>query len=178
MKIVLWIVGIIVVLVLGFLLYMGAFSPVKVSQEKVQPFFMAYEDYVGEYKNVMPVFEKVNKHLISKGIKPTKGVGVYLDDPKTVAKDKLRSMIGYMITDADIKTLKPFAKEFKIQKVMFDKAIVAEFPLKNQLSILLGITKVYPTMSKYLVANKLKGGPVAEIYDMNINKIIYVMQLL
>ena len=55
--------------------------------------------------------------------------------------------------------------------------VVAEFPIRNSFSYVIGPTKVYPAIYKYLKKNGLKSaGPGIEIYDATAKKIYFLMR--
>jgi hypothetical protein len=52
--------------------------------------------------------------------------------------------------------------------------VVTEFPNKGKVSVVMGIFKVYPAISKFVEAKGMnEEGSVMEIYDMPNSKIIY-----
>lgn len=60
-------------------------------------------------------------------------------------------------------------KEYPISK-----SVVAEFPYKGKMSIILGIFKVYPKLSAYINEHKYASTPIMELYDQPNEKIEYI----
>jgi len=171
----LWLVLIFVVIMLGFWAYIGGFSTPKVSEQIIGPYTIAYQPFVGPYKDCGPVFETVYQSLKNKGIATTVGLGIYYDDPSQVAADKLRSDLGCVIEPKDVKTI---GKELKVKTLLKTRAIVAELPLRHSLSMMVGPMKAYPALVKYQQANNLKIiAPPYEVYDMSGGKILYIMPI-
>jgi len=52
-----------------------------------------------------------------------------------------------------------------------------EFPYKSQLSVIAGVMKVYPELTKYVLANNIPMSEIMEIYDRTAKKIFYVMPI-
>lgn len=57
-------------------------------------------------------------------------------------------------------------------------SMVAEFPIKNSVSYMAGVIKVYPALKKYMIAKGYSSEvPVMELYDMVAKKIYYVIEI-
>ena len=168
---------VIILLIVGYLYYLGLFSKVEFKESNIGPFLVVYDTHLGDYSKVGPVMDKVYKSLKNDGIVTSRGFGMYYDDPKTVPADKLRSEVGSIIEEKDIKILSKFGKKYKSKIIKKSDVIIAEFPFKNQLSIIVGVIKVYPVMSSYIKGKNLKMAPIIEIYDMPNQKILYIMQI-
>lgn len=177
LKVLFWAIVLIAVLAVSLLWYLGAFSSIKVVEKEMGPFVMAYESFVGPYQNTPPVFEKVQKILTDADIKSTKGLGVYYDDPSKVAQDKLRSDCGAIIEPQDLSKLVKVRKELKVKVLPKRMCLVAEFPLKNQLSMIIGIMKAYPAIAKIAAEKKYKMTASMELYDMPAKKTLYIMEI-
>lgn len=102
---------------------------------------------------------------------------VIYDDPKTTPKEKCRSFVGNIIEQKDCDKIKFIeAKGLKIDSIPNEQDIVAEFPLKNMISYMIGPMKVYPEFSKYIIEKKYKPTLSFEIYNNTEKKIVFVMQ--
>ncbi len=177
LRVILWIVVVLVLALVLFLAYMGYFGNVQVSEQKMGPYTIAYESYMGEYKNTGTIFNKVNTLLKSASIESSVGLGIYYDDPSKVAKDKLRSECGSVISDKDAGKASKLDKMLKVKRIDAKQCMVVEFPLKNMMSIILGTMKAYPELGKYAQAKGYKMSLSYEVYDMKANKIFYVMEI-
>ncbi|MFA6169637.1 MAG: hypothetical protein WC772_02560 [Candidatus Margulisiibacteriota bacterium] len=179
-KIILWIVAILLVAIVGWLYYMGFFSTLKVTEKAVGPYTLVYEDYTGPYSNTGPVVQAVFDRLAKDGIKPIDGFGIYLDDPSKVKASQLRSQVGCVLADKDLKAFKKVAKKYKVLKLAKMMGITTEFPIKNNLSYMIGPMKAYPAIMKYMTEKKIANeqiGTCLEYYDMAGMKITFVFQL-
>ena len=64
--------------------------------------------------------------------------------------------------------------DYKIKTLAQGEYIVARFPFKGKMSVMIGIMKVYPAIDKYVKENGYsEKGPIAEIYDMPNKMIVY-----
>lgn len=179
MKIIKWLLIILVIIVLviaGFLAYMGMFGTLKVSEREIGPFDYVYERYVGEYKNTGMVFSLLYDQLKKDGISTANGLGIYYDDPVKVAKDKLRSDCGIVIQGKDLAKLTGLKQRYNVGHLPKKVCVIVEFPLINQLSLMLGPAKGYPALTKYAQEHNYKMTQPMEFYDMPGGKILYFME--
>ena len=173
MRKILSIIVFIVLLALAFLAYMGFFGEVTVTEREVGPYTFTYEEFVGDYAKTGPVFKEINKTLRKNGIETTKGLGIYYDDPQVILKDELKSKVGAIVTEEQAFQIDDRGLKYKIMTVDKFDAIVVEFPLKNAISIAIGVNKAYPALSEYMEENGYKSAPAYEVYDYDEGKIIY-----
>ncbi|XDD49840.1 GyrI-like domain-containing protein [Leptospira sp. WS92.C1] len=155
-----------------FLFYMGAFDDVQIKEEIRGPFYVLYHERIGDYRNVGITFETLQKELPEKGIRDYKLFAIYLDNPNEVPKEKLRSEAGAIFFEPLSKVPEGLSIEFKTRTILSKKYLIAEFPLKNFLSIFLGIFKVYPKLFEACEEKgcDLKGKASLEIYEPLIEK--------
>jgi len=180
MKILKWILiiaAVIVVLLVAFLAYLGAFSPMKAYEDKMGPYTIAYESFTGPYAKTGPVFEKVYNALKAEGIATTRGLGIYYDDPSKVPADKLRSDCGIVIEDKDRAKFSRVRRKFKVKKVRKKDCVVVEFPIRNTLSYMIGPMKAYPALMKYAEQKGYDWGMSYELYDEPQGKVFFVMEI-
>lgn len=164
------------VICLGFLVRSGLFAEIKITKEKVEPIMFAYNVSIGPYKKTAAVMDRIYDTLLGeKGVPTTRGFGLYFDKPGTVPDEKLRSIAGCIIEKEHQSKLLAPSKKFGTGIIPETNAIVARFPYKGKLSIILGVSKVYPELEKYLAANKINSGPVMEIYDSEKSIISYII---
>lgn len=137
-----------------------------------------YEEFTGAYKDTGPVFDRVYKALQKEGINTTRGLGIYFDDPRKVAEEKLRSHCGSIIEEKDLPKFEKVKAKFKVVTIKKSKSVFVEFPIKTALSYMVGPMKCYPALSKYV---KEKGygmsGNAYELYDMPAKKTFYVFPI-
>ena len=180
MKVLKWLIILAVVAIgafIGFMSYMGMFSRPIISERNMGPYTVVYEEYTGSYQNMGKVFETLNKEMKEEGIDFSRGLGVYLDDPRKVSPDKLRAQGGIIIEDKDQPKVPELKKKYKVMEINTAPCVVIEFPIKNNLSYMFGPIKNYTLLQKYFELKNYQPGKVYEIYDMPNKKIFYVMEI-
>jgi preprotein translocase subunit SecF len=174
MKTVLIILAILVVLIIAVYAYYGGFSKISFRIENQGGETIVYENLTGDYMQSAKVGNSIYYTLLNdEKIATTKGIGIYYDDPKKVAKEKLRSEHGCIIENVDSTTLARLAEKYQVKTLPQSEFVVTEFPFKGKLSVLLGLMKVYPALEKYYKEHGYIESPVTEIYDVPNKKIIY-----
>jgi DNA gyrase inhibitor GyrI len=93
--------------------------------------------------------DTVYQVLSGVGILSATGLGIYYDDPAVVSGENLRSDVGAIVIGQDI-TKVPQSDEIKIKNIGGKQSIVAEFPIKNSVSYMAGVIKIYPILKKYM----------------------------
>ncbi len=174
LKITLIILAVLVVLLLAVYVYYGGCKKIGFNIENQGGEIIVYENVTGDYSQAPEISDKVYYALLNEEkIETTKGIGIYYDNPKNVAKDKLRSEIGCIVENADSVTLSKLSEKYQVKRVPQGEFVVAEFPFKGKLSVLLGIMKVYPALDKFCKEQGYVESPITEIYDMPNKKIVY-----
>jgi hypothetical protein len=174
---ILLIIGILVIAIVGFLAYLDFFSTIKVEEKEIGEYTIAGIEIVGPYSKVGQYIGDVDKKLKELGINSSKGFGIYYDDPKITPKEKCRSFVGNIIDKKDFDKIKFIPSiGLKIDSIPKINAITAEFPIKNNMSYMIGPMKVYPVISKYMMDKKYKSSSSIEIYDRVEKKITFIMQ--
>jgi len=172
-----WILlGLLVVLALINRWYLGGFTKLEVKEQPMGPYTIAYVNFVGEYGKVWPSMTQVYDVLSGAWITSLTGVGIYYDDPAVVSWANLRSDIGAVIAIQDIKTLAK-NKDIQTKTLPAGKKMVVEFPMKNTLSVMIGVMKVYPVITKYMKEKWYKAVPMTELYDSAAKKIYYMADI-
>jgi len=173
-KIILIILAVLAVLFLVIYAYYGGFTKVSFRIENQGGEIIVYENVTGDYSQTTKVSDRIYYTLLNdEKIETTKGIGIYYDNPKTVAKENLRSEIGCIVENADSATLTILPEKYQVKTLPQSEFIVTEFPFKGKLSILFGIIKVYPALNKFCEEKGYAESPITEIYDVPNKKIIY-----
>jgi effector-binding domain-containing protein len=177
-----WILIFLAVIVAGiaaFLSAMGFFNTLKVSQQIIGPYTLAYKEHKGPYQKIGPVFNEVNNILGKElNVQSSLGIGLYYDNPRTVAADMLRSEAAYVITETDPAKLDSIRAKLAVKDYPTTLCLTAEFPYKNMTSMFLGVIKAYPALMKYAKDNGINiGSPSLEIYDMSGGKITFAFPI-
>lgn len=174
MKATLSLLLLIIMVALLTLSYYGLFAKVSIVEQEVGDFWLLYEKHVGDYKEVGPVIDSLYSRLLGEdGITPSRGFGLYYDDPKKVDKKHLRSIAGCILDKDDEDKIDYLKMNYQIKKFPASKSVIVVFPYRGIPSIFLGLVKVYPKLSEYLAHKKYPPVPVMEIYDRPNEKIVY-----
>lgn len=172
------IVGVLLVLLFGLLVYYEAFSQVVISEKTIEPFWLVYETHIGAYRKSVTVMDKIYYDLLNKeSIETTRGFGLYYDDPKTTAKESLRSIAGCILENCHEGKIEELKKTYKIKQFLSSESVVVEFPYYGKLSVLVGIFKVYPKLNEYIKAKGYPQVPIMEVYDAPQKRIRYVASI-
>lgn len=178
MKMVILIIGaVLAVGVIGIIIFlgsMGMLGQLAVEKKAMGPYIHVYESFTGPYPETGKVFDKVYNELKAMDVDTTQGLGVYYDDPREVAKEKLRSDCGVVLQEKDQAQLETLKETFKVQTLEQKESIVATFPIKSNLSYMMGPMKAYPALTKYAEQNKLEIIKTYELYDVPNNVILFV----
>jgi hypothetical protein len=165
----------IIILLTGW--YMGYFDHINVAEKEEGGYKVIGVNVIGPYANVAKDMENVNKQIKDMGVVSTKGFGIYYDDPKMVSAEKCRSFVGNIIEEKDFELVSKLKPEgLQIDSIPKTKSLVAEFPIKNSLSYMIGPMKVYPELSKHMSEKGYETALSVEIYDIPNKKIIFMMQ--
>jgi hypothetical protein len=143
----------------------------------IGPYTLVYEEYTGPYSGTGKVIQRVYDGCTLEGVMTEKGFGIYLNDPKTTDPNKLRSEIGCVLEGKDLGKAWRLRRRFKIKEWRGSDCLVAEFPIRNNLSYMIGPFKAYPELNKAMIARKAKLGACMELYDMPARKTLYIFQL-
>ncbi|ULQ58893.1 GyrI-like domain-containing protein [Brucepastera parasyntrophica] len=174
MKIAIKIVAAILIIAAVFYGYFGGFAKITIRTLNQGGEILVYENVTGPYSQSAKVSDRIYYDLLDNdGIETTKGFGIYYDNPKNTAQDKLRSEVGCIIENADNTVTEKLREKYQVKQLPVENCAVAEFPLRGSFSIMMGIMRVYPAIEKYMREHKYNDGPVMEIYDVPEKKIIY-----
>lgn len=171
------IIGSLIVILSLFGWYIGCFSHIAIIEKEEGGYHVIGVNVTGPYSGIAKDMENVNGQLKAMGVAGKKGFGIYYDDPKIVPKQKCRSFVGYIIEEKDfniVSALKP--EGLTIDSIPKARSLVAEFPIRNSFSYMVGPMKVYPALSEYMNRKGYKSGLAVEIYDIPDRKIRFIMQ--
>lgn len=178
MNIVFTILGLIVALVAVYAYYGGSkkieFSIVETGGE-----VLIYEEIQGDYRQSREVGDKIYYSLLDEDkIETFKGFGVYYDNPQKIEQSKLRSEAGCILEEKDIDKLSYLENKYTIRTFPRKEYITTEFPYKGKMSVLIGVMRVIPTLTKYATENGYGDGAVMEIYDVPNHIILYRKEII
>ncbi len=167
-KIILFILGGLVLLILLAAFYFSLFSSVNISEKNTGGEILVYQERVGSYQQSGPALAKIFSDLKNNfGINCQIGLGIFYDNPQRVAAEKLRSDLACVLPGGDAGKLEKLqsSPSFKVKRNPVIKNVVARFPYRNPLSYVLGVIKVYPKISNYLVKHNYQPAPAVEVYN-------------
>ena len=172
------VIGVIAILSLIVLARYGLFYSVSVSEKNVGPYLLVYRTHIGDYKGVGPIISEIYDDLKNNySIEATKGFGLYYDNPQEVDKAKLRSIVGCIVEGRSVEDLKKVSNKYGVKEYPSSKSVVAEFPYKGKMSIIIGIFKVYPKLGSYIKEHKYTQTPIMELYDQPHKRIEYISSI-
>jgi hypothetical protein len=160
-----------------FLAWMGAFSEIEVRESTVGPMLLVYKTQQGNYRQTRGTVKQALRYLDGLGLKSTQGFGLFHDDPRVVPETELRSEAGAVLEVGEESNITQLPEAFASRIFPAQKSLTAVFPLKNFLSIYIGLMKAYPKLSKELEARGSKPGSAMEIYNSEAGTITYVFAL-
>ncbi|MBI3772546.1 MAG: GyrI-like domain-containing protein [Gammaproteobacteria bacterium] len=156
----------------------GLFASVSVSEKVVGPYLLIYKKHIGDYKNVGTVINELCSDLKNNySLAPTKGFGLYYDDPRQVDKAQLRSIVGCVVEGKTREELSKVSSKYGVREYPSSNSVVAEFPYKGMISIFIGIMKVYPALGAYIKEHRYNQTPIMELYDMQNERIEYISSM-
>jgi len=99
LKKILIIIAVIILIIVGYLGYSGFFASVNITEGEVGPYKLVGKEYLGDYRYSGERQDSIYKDLTAKGFELTIGFGIYRDDPKKIAVEQLRSMVGSVLPE-------------------------------------------------------------------------------
>lgn len=155
----------------------GLFTKVEVQTMETGPFSFAYLNHTGDYSTLYTKIDRVYYDLLDRGIDSQVGIGVFYDHVKdNISIYDQKSQGGYIISERDVEKVKAMG-EFKIKTLEKKRRVIAEYPLKSQMSIKAGAVKVYPKITQFMWDKGFEEGIAIEIYDTKNKKIVYMVEI-
>ena len=175
--------GAIVLLLLVFLVYNGAFQKLEVVRTKSEKYKLMGLYHQGSYQKIGEVFKKIAVGCEKLGWKDSTtdqitekdrvSFGVYFDNPQEKKEDSLRSFAGVQIftTEDSLAFMKQFpdAKYYEIQA---GNALVVEQNTPNMAAMIIAIMRAYPALHQYLNDHpkEIEAAKITQVYEMYVPK--------
>ncbi|KAG4102294.1 hypothetical protein H8356DRAFT_930776 [Neocallimastix lanati (nom. inval.)] len=172
---------------------LGFFYKINVIRDKVPKMTVAGIRFKGPYQNTGKPFNELEKKITEANIDVIY-IGLYFDQVQNVPADKLRSFVGAIIKNPDIKTLNKL-KEMELEIIEIeenDESLQAYYPyttikILEPFSMMFAPMRVYPAMTKYFEQHPEvfkssyddyngKNIPCLEIYDRVAGNTRYILQ--
>lgn len=155
------------VTLLVYIVYSGLLSDIIIitGSPPIKKITFAYKFIVGPYKNCGHVFTE--SHEIAPKL-PC--LGVFYDDPTEVPGPQCRCAVGSILSEGENKANENLLQRYEasgFNVFSFPEVthvVTTSFPLRTSLSIILGVKRVYPRLSRYIKERKLCAHPFIEIY--------------
>lgn len=136
---------------------LGAFLPVALESREAGPFLFVYRNHLGPYHGIVPVIQAVESWAKSAKEPCTLSFGEYLDDPRQVDEDRLRSRGGCIVSR------KPEGLPEGFESRVQEKRTWLTASFRGAPSI--GPFKVYPKAAEWIQDNGFRQeGPTIETY--------------
>jgi AraC family transcriptional regulator len=141
--------------------YLGFSREVQIEVGERGPLYLLYKNHLGAYHQIGPTITAAENWTNANNVLCPQTFGEFLDDPKTMDQDRLRSRAGCVL---DRKLNDP-PGDFVYEERPRQKYIIARFAGSPSI----GPFKVYPKVRKYIEDNRLKpsSSPVIEIYTIS-----------
>jgi hypothetical protein len=161
---IIWIVASLVLVVVGLLAWLGAFTSLTVNDSPQGGYVVMGYDYMGPFEKIGPVYERVVAKSDSLGISTDSLVGVYYSNPDEVAPDSLLSFVGVVVgkSDDDLGTL-DFGG-LRPERIPSGRALWIDFPYSSTLGMYIGIMRAYGALGEAATEAGLEPGWVYEVH--------------
>ena len=164
-----------VTIILWFLSYYWFFTPVQIFVVETGWEYVVYEEMKWSYNNSSNITNKIYYSLLNEDkIETFKGFWIFYDNPKNVKEEDLRSDVWSILEQKDWGKIPDLELKYKVKQIPRWTYVIAEYPIRWNLSYVLGVFKIYPALEKFSKENKLDNNvSITEIYDIPNEKIIY-----
>jgi DNA gyrase inhibitor GyrI len=165
MKKVLIILGVLLISGFAFLAYQGAFARIEVVQSTSPGYLVVGVDHTGPYEKIGPAFEQVSEACKEIGLLNTRMMGIYFDNPDSVAKEDLRALAAVVLSIPEDSTLFLSKKGFRTFTIPPGKCLAAEVKTGGMISMIIAAMKAYPALGEAAMKNS-NGRTVNHVYEV------------
>ncbi|MBD3279203.1 MAG: hypothetical protein GF390_00645, partial [Candidatus Pacebacteria bacterium] len=139
------------------------------------PMTIIFKEHRGSYYKTKQPMDEIYEGLLEMGVKTTKGVGIYYDDPAQTPVDQLRSDVGSILPEEYSNKLPKIKDKFEVKQYGRHQAVVVEFPARTMLSYMIAPMRVYPVINEVFQENGYDDFKMGiEIYDVPNKQITYI----
>lgn len=156
-----------------YIAYLGYFNPIRFERNSLPVSTAALLPFVGSYKDAVAKQLELFKLMQEAGLKSNKSCGIYLDDPKQVPAERLRSMVGMIVAKDEVEEFNALNSGAKLVNFEPEATLSTTFAYKSGISILLAINKIYGAYEKYLKRVGKARSSAIEIYDFERKKLFF-----
>ena len=159
-------VGIIAAGVLGYFLYMGAFTGVRIEEQDRPAIAFVYRDIAGsEMSLIGPTTDQLDTLLTRAGVASRKPLDIFYPDG--------RAEIGFAVDGASEAQLASLGAAAKSRVIPAQRYMTSSFPWTSSASYMIGYMKVDPALAKWRAAHHYKK---VEAFALNEGKTILYLQ--
>lgn len=136
----------ILLLIFVFLIFNGIFRSPEVVEKQVPGYQLMCMDFKGPYHEIGSTFELLTSKCNELGVKPDL-LGIYLDNPETVAEQDLRSKACVIVTNKvdSIKLAGVGCTPYQLPSGM---ALTVNWSYSNMIGMMIGIFKSYAALGE------------------------------
>ncbi len=164
-RILLWFVILLCTGTTGLLYYVGFFQTLEVQTGQEGGYLLGGFYHVGPYEQVGPTFERTLHVADSLGFPTDTLIGCYFNDPEVVPADSLESFVGALVASGDLAYVGNMDPgQLQLFPIYEGEALFVDFPRKNDLSMIVGVMRVYPFLTKEAAKRGFEVGQIYEIY--------------
>jgi len=140
--------------------YLGMNKPVEITQESRPAMSLLFKDHLGAYHQIGAALQEVEAWAFKNKLDCSLTFGEFLDDPKAVDQDRLRSRAGCLLKEPLTIPIEPYTYAEHPAR----QYVVARFNGAPGI----GPFKVYPRVLEYFEEHRLRqAAPVIEVYSIN-----------
>ncbi len=158
----------------GLAAWSGFFTTVEVKEKNAGPYGMIYLHHVGSYRHCYELKDSVKRELTRQDLPVDKAFILYHDNPINKAPENLESEVGCIVPTGDY-DMQKLPAGFQYRELNPGHSMLVEFPHRNSFSLYAGILKAYSAFKDYREAHNYKESYSIEIFDINNNRIIFLM---
>lgn len=138
---------IIILGIIGYLIYMGAFLPILIEEKKIGPFHFLYKEMEGkDFSLIGKATSDIARILTQYNFSNQRPLQVFYPD-----EENKKVEVGFVVEES-VSEL----KDLKVKTISSMNCLTTSFPWRNSLSFVLGYSKVDPTLRNYRHSNGYK----------------------
>lgn len=155
----------IIIGIIAYLVYMGAFLPITIEEKQMGPFHFLYKEINGkDYSLIGKTTTEITNILKQYNFSNQKPLQVFYPDTENKVE------VGFLV-DEKVNDL----KELKSKTIPQCQCLITSFPWRNSLSFILGFSKVDPVLNNHRKSNNYKKTEVMVMLESD--SIVYIQRI-
>lgn len=168
------------ILILGiiiFIWYAGAFEKITIIDQQDGPYIIAGLEHKGSYAEIGKKFETIKSTLADNKIETGRMLGIYYDKPGTIAEEDFRSFGAAIVEGENLNKLGTIAQtNLTVDTIPPSSSLYVDLPARSIFCYMIYPMKVYPAFDKFNAEKGYTASSFAyEVYDEANKKVRYVM---